>query len=266
MKVIFRRFVLIIVPVALGLGFLPTLIFASAPSETSPSEHKNQGPEVVGAFGVVPGRDLYVHVLVEVPAGRGKAEVVREALSHQGARPLTENFTTTGLVWNQFKDGDPGNNFVTQFYNPANQPLSGAGTALRNSRATWTNVTTSNFAFASGGTTSRCPSMVRECRGPQVYDGSNDVGWLALGGCCTLGVTWYSTTRDEADMVLNTKFPWSTTGGKYDLETVFLHENGHVAGLGHSSVVAAVMYNSYQGIRRVLHTDDINGITALYPQ
>ena len=126
----------------------------------------------------------------------------------------------------------------------------------------------SSFVLAYGGETSRCPSLVKQCPGPQVFDGFNDVGWMDLGRCrvsCTLGVTWYSTSTDEADMALNTRATWRTDGGDFDVETVLLHENGHVAGLGHSAVAQAVMYAYYGGARRSLHQDDVDGISALYP-
>jgi predicted Zn-dependent protease len=45
---------------------------------------------------------------------------------------------------------------------------------------------------------------------------------------------------------------------------VYLHENGHVAGLGHSTDLGAVMYPSYQTARCALAADDRNGIAALY--
>jgi hypothetical protein len=63
-------------------------------------------------------------------------------------------------------------------------------------------------------------------------------------------------------MAMNTRFDWN---GTYDAETVFLHEGGHVAGLGHSLVQESVMYASYQRVRSALHSDDINGLVALYP-
>ena len=66
-------------------------------------------------------------------------------------------------------------------------------------------------------------------------------------------------------MALNTKFPWATDGTDYDVETVYLHENGHVLGLGHSNVVGAVMEAYYGGVRWALLDDDIAGITSLYP-
>ena len=52
--------------------------------------------------------------------------------------------------------------------------------------------------------------------------------------------------------------------GQIDLETVYLHENGHVAGRGHSTDVTAVMYASYRSARCALAADDRAGIAALY--
>ena len=111
-------------------------------------------------------------------------------------------------------------------------------------QSTWTDVASSKFAFSDSiPETNRCPSLVKECKGPQTFDGNNDVAWLAIRGCCTLAVTWYGTSVDEADMAINTNFSWSTNGGNgYDLESVILHEHGHVIGLGHSLVTTAVMF------------------------
>jgi hypothetical protein len=60
---------------------------------------------------------------------------------------------------------------------------------------------------------------------------------------------------------------WSTTGtgGTFDLETVALHEIGHLLGLSHSSVPGSVMFPTYGGNRRALTQDDIDGIRRLYP-
>lgn len=58
---------------------------------------------------------------------------------------------------------------------------------------------------------------------------------------------------------------------KIDTITVAAHEFGHVAGLGHSRDISALMYGGYQGARSqdgpipLLGQDDINGIVALYP-
>lgn len=225
------------------------------------------GSEVVGVFGKIPGQDLIVHAWVVVPPGADKNEVVSEVLRQQGARPWAhDEFSTTGLVWDQFFDSDQTNNFVTQNYNSKDDPTGGGLNALMNTFQSWNGVTTSVFEFLYGGETGRCPSLVRECPGPQKFDGKNDVAWLGLTGCCTLGVTWFGTSTDEADMALNNNFDWaSVEQDGFDVETVFLHENGHVVGLGHSEEKLAVMYPSYQGVRQNLHQDDKDGIAWLYP-
>ncbi|KAK1404466.1 Metalloendoproteinase [Heracleum sosnowskyi] len=50
-----------------------------------------------------------------------------------------------------------------------------------------------------------------------------------------------------------------------DLETVALHEIGHLLGLDHSSVADAIMYPTIPtGAVKDLHDDDVQGIKALY--
>ena len=60
---------------------------------------------------------------------------------------------------------------------------------------------------------------------------------------------------------------WSLTGsgGTFDLETVALHEVGHLLGLAHSSDPNAIMFPTYSGVRRALGQDDLDGIRRLYP-
>jgi hypothetical protein len=60
---------------------------------------------------------------------------------------------------------------------------------------------------------------------------------------------------------------WSIgpVAGAYDLETVALHEIGHLLGLGHSSVENAIMYPQISsGTTKGLHSDDLAGIRDLY--
>ncbi|XP_073017108.1 metalloendoproteinase 3-MMP-like [Primulina eburnea] len=61
--------------------------------------------------------------------------------------------------------------------------------------------------------------------------------------------------------------PWvdGMVTGAFDLETVAIHEIGHLLGLGHSSIEGAIMYPSIpDGVTKNLHEDDIRGIRALY--
>lgn len=59
---------------------------------------------------------------------------------------------------------------------------------------------------------------------------------------------------------------WATThgNGKIDLLTVAIHELGHALGLRHSNVAGAIMFPTYNGIRRTLAADDIDGIQSIY--
>ncbi|KAJ7974495.1 metalloendoproteinase 2-MMP-like [Quillaja saponaria] len=54
--------------------------------------------------------------------------------------------------------------------------------------------------------------------------------------------------------------------GQFDLESLALHEIGHLLGLGHSQDPNAIMVSGIESgaIRRNLGQDDINGIRALY--
>lgn len=105
-------------------------------------------------------------------------------------------------------------------------------------------------------------------------EGINRVYRVPVGTDEYLGqnTTYYSLltgTVEDTDININVSHPWANSAqpGKYDLYTVFLHEAGHAAGLGHSSYTAAVMYayTSPNTTKRYLHSDDINGINAKYP-
>jgi len=255
------------------IGFVASLLFLSLIAYSLPVSAQGPNsapgkPEVIAVSGIVPGKGLIVHIWVVVPPGADRNEAASAALANQGARPFThDEFSTIDLFWDQFSDGDPGNDFVTQNYNPKNDPTNGNGiTALLNTHNSWNNISTSRFVFEYGGVTDRCPSLVDECPGLFYFDGKNDVAWLRLKGSTTLGVTWSGINIDEADIALNTKFNWATDGvTNFDVETVFLHENGHAAGLGHSADINAILYPSYQAPNRILQQDDIDGITFLYP-
>ena len=224
--------------------------------------------KVIAVDGVAKGNaDRRVEILVHVPDGQSASAAADKALAGQNAKkapkppdpPQSNSYSFTGLFWDTHR--------VTQNYNPAGSPNAGAQTALTNTHPDWSSVSGADFRISFGGNTTRCPSLVRECPGAQKNDRFNDVGWAQLQNG-TLGVTWSTSGTDEADMAINTRYTW-TTGctaqpGAFDLESVILHENGHVAGLDHSTDRSAVMYPSYQTARCSLAADDRNGLAALY--
>lgn len=225
------------------------------------------------------GQDTIVEILVAVKPEEDALEAARAALrrAYPDAREINSaNYTTTGLVWDVFSDNDPGNDKVDVRYNPKGVPGNYPATDYKNAlvavQSTWTNIPSSKFVFNYAGETGKCPSLVRECKGRQTFDGNNDVGWLDIHEPGVLGVTWYGTSIDEFDMVLdNADYTWYLgdpaviPSSVIDVETVWLHEFGHGAGLAHSDVSGAVMEPYYDGVRRVLHQDDIDGISFLYP-
>ena len=248
-----------------------------------------QGPpaHVASAFGRanLAGQETFVHVTVAGVSAASAQAAARAELGRRGAVPVESAEYTKNGTWKQFGDNDSGNDQVVLHYNPANRPA-GVGdytAAIGGTTPSWNNVDSSSFAFSWGSNTNQCPSLVEEC-GSQVFNGANETGWLDLGdevnGSITLGVTWFNfRTRggpfaapQETDMVLssNQAIHWDSTGtgGWLDIDslTVAAHEFGHMAGLGHSGDQLALMYPSYQDARlTLLGTDDIAGISALYP-
>ena len=243
------------------------------------------GVRVASATGVtqVKGQTLYVHVVVAVPPGQSDRQATDQALAEQGASRADKGsrkakppwaggpggpgggggggseFAYTGLEWTSFP--------VLQSYNDDNERVA-ARDDLIDTQGTWSGVGGSDYRTSGGSQdTSRCPSLVQQCKGPAFNDDKNDVGWLRLGGN-TLGVTWFTISDPEADMALNTAFSWSDTctdqGNTVDVETILLHENGHVAGLDHISNQQSVMQPSYQGAQCTLFDYDEDALANLY--
>ena len=95
------------------------------------------------------------------------------------------------------------------------------------------------------------------------YTGTHD------SSCVFDGNALAHATPSGKDLHVNEAYAWSDWNPPpfwaYHLESVMLHEIGHVLGLGHSSVASASMYASISaGTVRSLNYDDLAGIWSLY--
>jgi hypothetical protein len=151
--------------------------------------------------------------------------------------------------------------------------------------ATWEAVPTASIAFQFGGFTSAPPSD---------EDGLTVMGFDAEPDLeRVLGATTFVTddvTGEivETDVFFNSIFTWSVSASgdptRFDLQSVAVHEIGHVLGLGHSAIgetemrpeggrrvlaSGAVMFPISLGrgaiADRTLQPDDIAGASDLYP-
>lgn len=196
-------------------------------------------------------------------------------------------------------DGNPGNDFVPQSYNPVCEPAAGDFVdALRAAQAPWGEVSTATFGLRFAGMTKRCPSLQPDCPAGLSLDGFNDVGWLTLtsGGAHALGITIvaFDTATGfilESDIALDPSVGWFTGDPPapspppcplppppgepppspvppvFDTQTVMLHENGHLAGLDHSLDCNAVTFPRLApfATKRMPTEDDAAALSALYP-
>jgi hypothetical protein len=164
-------------------------------------------------------------------------------------------------------------------------PLKWTRTPIRRAFSTWQAVPTASIAYQFVGFTAALPSQ---------EDGQSTLGFASrpeldrVLGATDILVDNATGEIVEADIFFNTAFPWSVAAagetGKFDLESIALHEIGHLSGLGHSAlgetelrpdggrrVLAAeavmfpIAYPAGNISARTLRADDVAGISDLYP-
>jgi len=167
----------------------------------------------------------------------------------------SSSYCTAGFDWT-YQENPMGELY---YVNPNTLDVADETQATINASSTW-NEADACFAFSYGGTTSTSQ---------KAWDEENVVFWSPrLSHPVIAEATyWYDPlTGDclECDMEFNDNVIWQTDGGNYDIETVALHEFGHYLVLCHSDNPDAVMHTHYDGLKRNLHQDDINGIQSIY--
>ena len=150
--------------------------------------------------------------------------------------------------------------------------------------ATWTNTGSSAVVSEFGGLVNSEPGS---------EDGLSVIGFVPLDDDSVLGQTSFVVDEAtgqilESDIELNASFPWSVAPGgetaRHDVESIVLHEIGHLLGLGHSAlgetelldgdrrrligksaVMFPIAFPPGTVADRVLATDDIAGVADIYP-
>jgi hypothetical protein len=158
--------------------------------------------------------------------------------------------------------------------------------AIGRAFSTWQSVSTAGVSATFGGFTSAPPFQ---------DDGMSTLGFLSRPDLeLVLGATDYlidTTTGEivESDIFFNSSFRWSVAQGgqsnAFDVESIALHEIGHLFGLGHSAlgettlqpdggrdVIAAeavmfpIAFSPGNVSGRAPKADDIAGLSDLYPK
>jgi hypothetical protein len=157
--------------------------------------------------------------------------------------------------------------------------------AVSRALATWQAVPTASISYQSVGFTAAVPF---EDDGVSTIGFANRPDLDRVLGATTFLVDLSTGELLESDILFNSAFAWSVAAageaGRFDVESIALHEIGHLSGLAHSAlgetevratggrhVLAAeaamfpIAFAAGTIAGRTLRDDDIAGISDLYP-
>jgi hypothetical protein len=186
---------------------------------------------------------------------------------------------TVDLKW----DGDVASYAVTDTGVPGVSPQEFQAAVAR-AAATWTAVPTAAIDLRFAGFTSALPGE---------DDGVSAIGFRSrpdlerVLGATSFLVNTVSGAIVESDIFFNAAFPWSVAAsgeaGRFDVESIAVHEFGHLVGIGHSAlgetevrpvgrrVIAAeavmfpIAFAAGSTASRALRADDIAAVSDIYP-
>jgi Matrixin len=190
-----------------------------------------------------------------------------------GSTPTPLKWSASRVRWFATDSGVPGVT-ASQFQ-----------TEVASAFATWEAVPTASIAFQFIGFTSAIPF---EDDGISVFGFDAEPELDRVLGATTFVVDTQTGAIVESDVFFNSIFTWSTVAagepGRFDVQSVAVHEIGHFVGLGHSALgeteirpeggrrvlaSGAVMFpiSLGRGVTkdRTLQPDDIAGVSDLYP-
>jgi hypothetical protein len=211
-------------------------------------------------------------VLVCVAIATERASAYLKLGSRVGTRTVT-------LKWNTF----PIRYFITN--------RSGGGvsaqdlqTAVSRAFGTWAAVPTATVSHQFAGFTANLPAL---------NDGITTIGFVSrpdqdrVLGATNFLIDTVTGEIVESDIYLNSTFDWSVAPSgetnRFDVESIALHEIGHLHGLGHSAlgetelraggrrvlgaeaVMFPIAFSAGTTLGRTLKEDDIAGISDTYP-
>jgi hypothetical protein len=151
--------------------------------------------------------------------------------------------------------------------------------------ATWEAVPTASVTFQFAGFTGSAPFQADNL---PVLGFENRPDLERVLGATRFVIDIFSGDIVESDIFFNSNFAWSTASageaGRFDLESVALHEIGHFIGLGHSAlgetevrvtggrrvlasgaVMFPISFGAGNTADRQLQPDDIAGVSDVYP-